>query len=281
MLNLRLILLTCFFLCFTFKQGSAQYNNDNPGTTKSAAFQWPEGKKMAIRLTFDDARLTQVDTGIPLMYKYKVKSTFYVSPQNMIERIDKWKKAIQSDHEIGNHSVFHPCTGNFPWTKPHALENYTLSAKEHELDSASKLIENTLGIIPVSFGYPCGQTIVGRGAGTHSYVPLVSVMFETGRRWLDEGPNDPKFCDMAQLTGMPLVGKSFNEIKGLICSCQGKWLILAGYETDINSTLLCTLEEICKYASDPKNNIWIDNVHNIETYIKTRRKEAALSSMLP
>ena len=30
-------------------------------------FQWPDGKKMAISLTFDDARLSQVDKGISLL----------------------------------------------------------------------------------------------------------------------------------------------------------------------------------------------------------------------
>ena len=43
-------------------------------------FQWPEGKKMALSLSFDDARLTQIDNGIPLFDKYGVKVTFYVSP---------------------------------------------------------------------------------------------------------------------------------------------------------------------------------------------------------
>jgi len=281
MINLRLILLTSFFLCFTVKQGSAQYNNDNAGTTKSAAFQWPEGKKMAISLTFDDARLTQVDTGILIMDKYKVKGTFYISPQNMLRRIDKWKKAVANGHEIGNHSIVHPCTGNFPWAKPNALENYTMPAMRHELDSASKLIKNTLGVTPVSFAYPCGQTFIGRGVETQSYVPLIATMFETGRGYMDEGPNDPVFCDMAKLLGMSLDGKSFNEIRGLIRSSTGKWLILAGHETDNSGTLLNTLEEICKYASDPKNNIWIDNVHNIAAYVKSERNKAINNTKLP
>ena len=30
-------------------------------------FQWPNGKKMALCLTFDDARLSQPDKGIPML----------------------------------------------------------------------------------------------------------------------------------------------------------------------------------------------------------------------
>ena len=47
-------------------------------------------------------------------------------------------------------------------------------------------------------------------------------MFETGRGWLDEGPNDPAFCDMAQLTGMELDGKSFEQILKLIEAAKSK-----------------------------------------------------------
>ena len=51
-------------------------------------FKWPEGKKMAISLTFDDARLSQIDKGIPLLDKHGVKGTFYVSPNAVTQRLD-------------------------------------------------------------------------------------------------------------------------------------------------------------------------------------------------
>ncbi|HCR92034.1 MAG TPA: hypothetical protein DIW50_16625, partial [Prolixibacteraceae bacterium] len=37
-------------------------------------FQWPEGKKMAVSFTFDDARFSQADNGLPLFDKYGVKA---------------------------------------------------------------------------------------------------------------------------------------------------------------------------------------------------------------
>ncbi|HNR41363.1 MAG TPA: polysaccharide deacetylase family protein [Bacteroidales bacterium] len=239
-------------------------------------FQWPEGKKMALSLTFDDARLSQVDKGIPLLDRYDVKATFYVSISNMIQRLDGWKQAIRNGHDIGNHSLLHPCTINYGWPQEAALENYTLQRMTKELDSASVMINNILGIRPHSFAFPCGQTFVGRGVNLKSYVPLVASMFESGRLWLSEGPNDPVFCDMAQLTGMELDGKSFGQIKSLIesASIKGQWLILAGHEMDEQgrqTSLLETIEAICKYASDPANGIWIDNVHNIAAYIKSKR----------
>ena len=187
------------------------YETGGPEQTRPA-FQWPEGKEMALSLTFDDARLSQIDKGLPILERYGVKATFYVSPEWMVQRVDGWKEAVINNHDIGNHSLVHPCTGNFSWSQHKALEDYTLGQMSHELDSANHFIEEILGITPASFGYPCGQTFVGRGQQTSSYVPLVSAMFETGRTWLDEGPNDPVYCDLAQLTGMELDGKRFDQI---------------------------------------------------------------------
>ena len=135
------------------------------------AFQWPEGKQMALSLSFDDARFSQVDKGIPLLNKYGVTGTFYVSPDAMLASVEEWKKALSSGHDIGNHTLIHPCSGNFPWARDKALEEYTLEKMAQELDSASTLIHHVLGIWPTAFAYTCGQTFVGSGENTQSYVP--------------------------------------------------------------------------------------------------------------
>ena len=266
-------------LCSIFAVSQAQSYQSAKSPDKSA-FQWPEGKKMALSLSFDDARLSQPDTGIPLLDKYGVKATFYLSPASMLKRLDAWKKAVANGHDIGNHSVLHPCSGNFDWSRDKALEDYTLQKMDSELDSANRLIKKMLGVQPVSFAYPCGQTFVGRGAKARSYIPVIAAMFETGRGFLSESPNDPVFCDMSQLTGIELDGKTFEQVKVLIeeARSKGLWLVFAGHEmnTDgVQTSQLATIEAICKYASDPANGIWIDNVHKIAAYVKEKRGEPA------
>jgi len=94
-----LITTACSFInCNSFGQS---YGIDN-STGADEGFIWPDGKKMALSLTFDDARLSQVDTGIPLLDKYGVKATFYVSPGSMIKRSDKWRMAVIKGHGINN-----------------------------------------------------------------------------------------------------------------------------------------------------------------------------------
>ena len=270
-------IITLIFLYSWLFSGITSAQGYDTGQNKTAGhFQWPEGKKMALSLTFDDARLTQIDKGIPLLDNYGVKATFYVSPGAMKQRLDGWKKAAVNGHDIGNHSMVHPCSGNFLWSRHKALEDYTIRKMRNELDSANKVIKNLLGVDPVSFGYPCGQKYIGRGKKTRSYIPLISKMFETGRGWLDEAPNDPSYCDMAKLYGMELDGKSFEQILKLIETTknQGGWLILAGHEMNDSghqTSHLSTIEALCKYATDPSNGIWIDNVHNIASYVNSVR----------
>jgi peptidoglycan/xylan/chitin deacetylase (PgdA/CDA1 family) len=276
----KLILLSAITAVLIIKPCTAQLSRDDKTTARTGSFQWPEGIKMAISLSFDDARYSQIEQCIPLLDKYNVKGTFYVSENNLTGQIEAWRNAAKNGHDIGNHSLKHSCSRNFQWTREHALEEYSLSQMDLELDSANRIIEEILGTKPVSFAYPCGQTYVGEGIGTKSYVPLIAVKFETGRTWMDEEPNDPAFCNFFQLTGIKLDGKDFEEIKTIIESSKvtGKWLILAGHETKKEgdsvslTTSLSTIEAICKYASDPANGVWLDNVHNIASYIKNNRK---------
>ncbi len=128
-------LFTCFLISVSFAFG--QNYDEGMGAKKTTNFSWPEGKSMAISLTFDDARLSQVDKGIPVLDKYSVKGTFYLSPNAMIERVEGWKQAVKNGHEIGNHSLVHPCTGNFLWAREKALEEYSLHSMGMELDSAN------------------------------------------------------------------------------------------------------------------------------------------------
>ncbi len=49
----------------------------------TAVFSWPEGKRAAVSLSFDDARESQVISGTRLLDQYGVKATFYVVPSTM------------------------------------------------------------------------------------------------------------------------------------------------------------------------------------------------------
>ena len=239
-------------------------------------FTWPENKKMALSLTFDDARESQVIVGTKLLDQYQIKATFFVVPSAVEKQLAGWKNAVASGHEIGNHSVVHPCSGNFAWSRNKALEDYTVKKMKKELEQCNKLIEQLLQVKAEVFAYPCGQKYVGRETKTKSYVPLVSTMFIAGRGWMDEAPNDPVYCNFPQLTGVEMDGKSFEQVLVIIEEAKktGQWLVLAGHEmgdSGRQTTYLEMLKRLAEYVQDPANGIWIAPMGIVAKYVREKK----------
>lgn len=249
------------------------------GLQAQHSFEWPRGKRAAVSLSFDDARLSQIDSGLAVLEKYGVKATFFVSPASVKERLEGWKRVVALGHEIGNHSMTHPCTGNYEFSKHNALEDYTLATMARQLDDANAEVERLLGVKPRSFAYPCGQKFVGRGAEVKSYVPLVAARFLVGRGFLDEAATDPGVCDLAQTMGTGLDGLTSKQMLDLVgdAAKSGRWVIFVGHEMGKpgeQTTDIQALEELLKYVKDPANGIWVDTVETVGKYVQKQRSSA-------
>jgi peptidoglycan/xylan/chitin deacetylase (PgdA/CDA1 family) len=240
-------------------------------------FHWPDGKRAAVSLTFDDARPSQVDTGIPILNKYGLKGTFFLSPGNIPQRLDGWKKAHAAGHELGNHSLSHPCTGNYAFSAKNALEDYTLERMARNIDGANAEITRLLGVRPATFGYPCGQKFVGRGSEARSYVPLVAARFVAGRGYRDEAANDPQRCDLAQAMGIAIDELSAAQMLALVdeAAAQGRWLVLVTHEVGapgFQTTDARAFDALAKYVKDPARGLWVDTVEAVANYIRKQRR---------
>ena len=247
-----------------------------PSHSSTQQFHWPEGKRAALSLTFDDARPSQIDNGFPVLDAHNLKATFYVSVGPVEQRLTEWCDAVANGHEIGNHTLSHPCSGNFAFSRNNPLEEYTLERMENELRDANHAIEQLLGVKPTTFAYPCGNKFVGRGEAVKSYVPLVARHFRVGRNAFNEIHNDPVFTDLAQVTALDADGASFEHLKMLIdrAITGGGWLILLGHEVGAGggqTVLTEALEAVCVYAQDVANGLWMDTVAAIGDYIIERR----------
>ena len=267
-LHLLLIVFTMFF-----------YNCAVIAKELPEKFEWPDEYQAALSLSFDDARHSQIDTGLVLFDKYDAKVTFYVVPDRVKERLEGWKQAVANGHEIGNHTLYHPCTGNFDWVRAdNTIENYTLKRMRAELLDANQQIQQLLGTTPESFAYTCGDTTVGRGLANKSYIPVVAELFTSGRGWQNEAANNPEKVDMAHVLSMKMDDMSFENIRAIIEQARkkGYWLVLAGHEIGQEDSAYTSrtamLERLLAYAQDKKNKIWIAPVGTISQYIKNNRK---------
>ncbi len=241
------------------------------------AFCWPNGSPAAISITFDDARPSQVDVGVPILDQYGVRGTFYVIKANVEKRLDAWRAAFARGHECGNHTQTHPCSGNFPGPRSigNSLEEYTLERMQHELDSADAEIVELLRTKPLTFAYPCGQKFVGRGEGVRSYVPLIANRFLVGRSAFDQVFNHPLRCDLAQVHGIDADRTGFDRLRQVIetaMNSQG-WAVFVGHEMGQNDARqifrVDVLHQLCEFCRNHK--IWIDTVANVGAHVRQSR----------
>lgn len=243
----------------------------------SKSFSWPEGVRCALSLTFDDAKPSQVTRGLPLLDDFGTRATFYVLPDAVQEDLDVWREAVENGHEMGNHTLSHPCSGNTIFMRDNALEEYSLEQIAQELDGAQESIRELLGVTPETFAYTCGHTDVGRGTTKQSYIPLVAERFLVGRGWRELRHNSPEYCDLSHVYCVPIDQLSFPEVKRLIDNAvdPGGWLILASHHVGLvpewQVTLEDTLSRICEYAAGPERGIWLDTVLAVGRYVRDRR----------
>ena len=221
---------------------------------------------MALSLRFDDGRESQVTQGLPVFARHGARSRCIVVPSAVELKLNDWKRAVAAGHEIGNHSLTHSCSGNFPFSRQKALEDHSIPRMRDELVEANRRIATLLGVTPRTFAYPCGQTFVGRGKNTQSYVPVVAELFLAGRGWLDEAANDPAFVDLAQTLGVEMDGKDFAQIRPLLDDARKRaapgwcWPGTTSARGGRQTTRVAMLDELFAYAKDPANGIWLATV---------------------
>ena len=239
-------------------------------------FSWPQGQRAAVSITFDDARVSQVERGLPILDTQGVKATFYASLGRMEQQLEAWRAALARGHEIGNHTATHPCSGNHLFSRQNALEEISLQQMAEELDLANAEIERLTGVAPTTFAYPCGNTFVGRGVELKSYVPLVAERFTVGRAAYNEVPNDPAFCDLAHATGIDADDAPFERLQKMVDAAvdAGSWLILYGHNVGAGGRQTVradALEELCGYLMGRADEVWTDTVAAVGDWIRSSR----------
>ncbi|WP_236422646.1 polysaccharide deacetylase family protein, partial [Escherichia coli] len=85
----------------------------SPAHAQDAAFAWPGGARAAVSLAYDDALDSQLDNAIPTLDRHGIKGTFFLqlSSEPVAKRMEDWRAAARGGHELGNHSLFHQCSG--------------------------------------------------------------------------------------------------------------------------------------------------------------------------
>jgi peptidoglycan/xylan/chitin deacetylase (PgdA/CDA1 family) len=137
----------------------------------------PTGKAV-VTLTYDDGLRSQIANAVPALDAQDFKGTFFVN--DIADNPDPWKRVVRKGHELGAHTINHPCTAEFDWVREGmASEDYDLGRMAAELDHQLSQLRYLGQKPPFVFAYPCGTDWVGQA---HTpYVNLVKERFSAAR----------------------------------------------------------------------------------------------------
>jgi peptidoglycan/xylan/chitin deacetylase (PgdA/CDA1 family) len=157
--------------------GSPQQSEASEGPAcEGSGFAWPEGKKAAVALTYDDGLPSQLSNAVPALEQNGFVATFFLSENysGFEQRKAKYQELHQKGFELAAHTVRHPCFGLTP-----ELASLDRATVEKELDDNIATLR-ALGVAgPLTFAYPCGNTEYG--TPRTSYVPEIEARFVAAR----------------------------------------------------------------------------------------------------
>lgn len=170
------------------------------GAIAERKFAWPDGRQAAILLTYDDAiSASDLDVAGPQLDRARLKGTFFLMGKSVrAADVPRWRALAASGHELGNHTVNHPCRrGTYDMPGQYNSESYSVGVLLTEIGVMNTLLTALDGKPQHAFATPCGHTTVGgedyigplKASGLATFIRDASAMpaFAEGPRIMENG----------------------------------------------------------------------------------------------
>lgn len=233
-------------------------------------------RKCAVVLTYDDALNVHLDHVIPALDSLGLKGTFYLSASypGCKTRIADWRKASLNGHELGNHTLFHPCTSNQPgrsWVGPEqALEKYTHDRLLNEVRMTNTFLEAVDGKTKRTFAYPCGDMAIGDS----SYVEKIKSEFVAARGVKGELLTS-KTIDFYDVGAFVVSGESGKQLIEMVKKAMDSHALLVfvfhgvGGEHGLNVELK-DHRELLHFLNEHEKEIWTTTLLDVTEQLRAR-----------
>ncbi|BFM10907.1 polysaccharide deacetylase family protein [Simiduia litorea] len=147
----------------------------------SAAAQadWPNDGRIAVSLAYDDALASQLDNAVPELNRLQLKASFYLvlSSPVLASRMGEWRALAKQGHELGNHTLFHPCRASLPnrdWVDPeNDLDQLSVAHMTKEIATANTFLQALDGKTVRTFTPPCFDKL----ANGENYITAIGSQF--------------------------------------------------------------------------------------------------------
>lgn len=237
-----------------------------------------KGKKAAVVLTYDDALNVHLDNVIPALDSLSLKGTFYLTASSDAarNRIQDWRGAARKGHELGNHTLYHPCDASGPgmsWVKPeYDLSKYSLSRIQDEVRMCNAFLKSIDGRDKRTFAFTCGHKKIMEG----EFMPTMTGDFVAARSVRHEmhSFDEQKLLDIDCYS---MVEQTGQQMIALVKEAQksGKLLVFlfhgVGGEHALNVSSQAH-SELLHYLKEQQNDVYIDTMLNVAEHIRSVKK---------
>ncbi len=234
-------------------------------------------KKCAVVLSYDDGLNIDLTNVIPALDSVGLKGTFYISDyfNGLNAQIFKWRAAAAEGHELGNHTIWHPCDGSLPgrsFVKPdYDLNNYDVRRMENEILAMNNILKAIDGKSKRTFAYPCGDIKIHDS----SYLDPLKNDFVAARGVKAEMLPIDKI-DLYNVDCYTMNGQSADEMIALVKEAMATHTLLVflfhgvGGEHSLNVSLEAH-SRLLHFLKQNQKDIWIAPMIEVAGYIKTRQ----------
>ena len=242
------------------------------------------GKKCAVSLTYDDGLNVHLDRVIPALDSMGMKGTFYLTGfrDGVGKRINDWRAAAGNWHELGNHTLFHPCIAvangrdYSDWVKPeYDLNGYTITRMTDEIKMANIFLNAIDGKNTRTIAYPCGDCFIQDS----SYVPFIRNDMAGGRG--GSGYNTILGTDIYRIASIGVDDHySGEQLIGIVQKAQKTETLVVicfhgvggEHRTDIS---FGKHNMLLRYLKENETRIWVAPLVEVAEYIREYKERPA------
>lgn len=237
------------------------------------------GKKCAVVLTYDDALNIHLDKVIPMLDSYQLKGTFYLIGSSPVvsQRIPEWRAAAKKGHELGNHTLNHPCDGSLSGrdfvTSETDLSKYTVVRAVNEIRITNTLLKAIDGKDERTFAYPCGDLTI-RDTLYYNFIKNDFL----AARGVSSGYSALKKVDFSNVNSFFQNGSTAEQMIAQVEEAEkkGSFIVFLFHGVGGEHALNIDLEEhrkLLEYLKKRKKDIWTAPMVDVAKFIRENKNK--------
>lgn len=244
------------------------------GALAAADFVWPRGAKAAVSLAYDDGLISQLDYAVPALKRHKLTASFYLpmASPTLPGRMLDWRRVAQAGHELGNHTLFHQCSGSAAdreWVVGQRnLDTTTAAQMRDQVLLANAMLQMIDGRPERTFTPPCLDWMAG---GTN-YVEALAPQFVAFRSRRGAVTEDMERLDVYAVGADAMVDVTGAQLIALVKQAAAKGTMVSltfhGVGGDYLAVSRAAHEALLQYLAAHRATYWTDSFINIMKHVR-------------